>query len=517
MTILEVSQKQAYIFASNKLKDNVTNSAVIAWVMSPKYFEEKVNDREMFSVEKNLVYSGGGHTVLEFSAQDAAVRFTGIVTTAIRKEYPGLEVFATTLKYEGKDAGTNLKALTAALEKKKAERKAAFHQGSFGVELMDTNTLTPVLAELPETMGKMPETEVKTDEELSAEKFGFQTVTKFEELGGSKGKSNFIAVVHIDGNAMGKRVENLSVANRGVEWEAYKKKLRVFSDSIDRDFKDAYREMIEIVAKNLSAGKLSELDLTGKNFPVRRVITAGDDVCFVCDGRIGLECAVAYIKALEGKVNEADHAGYAACAGVAIVHQKYPFYRAYELAEQLCSNAKRFGVNLNRERGGEISSIDWHIEYGEMKDSVDEIRESYQTADGHRLEMRPYIICGSEDVIKEEPYRRYANFRELAVGIQRKMIDYSRVRLKELRTVLKQGEIATEYYLKFHRIEDIVRVGVQNPSEKEDNSDCGTGEGLERKMFLETSDGKRRAILFDVIEAVDSFIALSTKEGADGE
>lgn len=40
LTILEVSQKQAYIFSSNKLKDNVTNSAVIAWVMDGDYFEK---------------------------------------------------------------------------------------------------------------------------------------------------------------------------------------------------------------------------------------------------------------------------------------------------------------------------------------------------------------------------------------------------------------------------------------------------------------------------------------------
>ena len=35
LTMLEVSQKQSYIFSSNKLKDNITNSAVIAWIMSP--------------------------------------------------------------------------------------------------------------------------------------------------------------------------------------------------------------------------------------------------------------------------------------------------------------------------------------------------------------------------------------------------------------------------------------------------------------------------------------------------
>ena len=37
LTILEVSQKQAYIFQSNELKKNILNSAVIAWIMDQDY------------------------------------------------------------------------------------------------------------------------------------------------------------------------------------------------------------------------------------------------------------------------------------------------------------------------------------------------------------------------------------------------------------------------------------------------------------------------------------------------
>ena len=342
LTILEVSQKQAYIFASNKLQDNVTNSAVIAWVMSPQYFEQKAADATLFSIDKNLVYSGGGHTILEFASLEQAKEFTKKITTSIKQEYPGIEVFAKTEQYDNeKDAGQNLKHLTAALEQKKALREAAFHQGSFGVEQVDSKTLLPVQKNLPKTVGKVPVAEAFVDDSLSAKEYGYESVFQFEKLGGSKGKSNFIAVVHIDGNAMGKRVENLYQKNKQASWDEYKAKLRRFSESIDQDFKAAYKEMVYVVAKNLDNGTLDALELENKNFPVRRIITAGDDICFVSEGRIGLECAVAFIKALGTKKNAEDGEPYAACAGVAVVHQKYPFYRAYELAEQLCSNAKR--------------------------------------------------------------------------------------------------------------------------------------------------------------------------------
>lgn len=512
LTILEVSQKQAYIFASNKLQDNITNSAVIAWVMSPEYFEQKAENAGLFNSKDNLVYSGGGHTILEFATGEQAKEFTRKITTTIRKEYPGIEVFAKTLEYdENKNAGENLKALTAALERKKALREAAFHQGSFGVEKVDLVTLTPVAAEQPETVGKMPEAEQRTDDALSAREYGYEMVRKFDELGGSKGKSNFIAVVHIDGNAMGKRVENLYQKNRDASWEEYKGKLKRFSDSIDRDFKEAYKEMVQTVAQNLGNGKLDALDISGKRFPVRRIITAGDDICFVCEGRIGLECAAVFIQALTKKVNAEDGESYAACAGVAIVHQKYPFYRAYELAEQLCSSAKRFGVSINRDLGGEVSSIDWHLEFGEMKDSLEKIREAYKTADGKYLELRPYIVCAPKEVIQAEPYRRYENFKKLIKRIQENELSYSRARLKELRTVLKQGEVATKHYLKFHKIEDIARDSYQDIFKEVDHSGVGTGKQLERRIFLEIGNGKKteqRAVLFDAVEMVDSFLEL---------
>ena len=39
LMILEVSQKQAYIFESTKLRDNVKRSEEICWVTDPEYFK----------------------------------------------------------------------------------------------------------------------------------------------------------------------------------------------------------------------------------------------------------------------------------------------------------------------------------------------------------------------------------------------------------------------------------------------------------------------------------------------
>ncbi len=506
LTILEVSQKQAYIFSSNKLRDNITNSAVIAWVMSSDYFQEKIADPKVFDRKENFVYSGGGHVVLEFASREKAVCFTRKITYTIHSEYPGIEVFAVTLEYDGAlTPGENLKELTKKLERKKSMRVSAFHQGTFGVERLDTGTRKAVL--LGRRENGMPKAEEQTDRELAPK--GYERVYKFSELGGTKHDSNFIAVVHIDGNAMGARVAKVYEAYQDADWNTFKDNISRFSQAIDDDFKSAYKEMAETVARNLESGNLKDLDIRDRNFPVRRIITAGDDICYVTEGRIGVESAAVFIRALSRKENAVDKERYAACAGVAIVHQKYPFYKAYELAESLCSNAKRFGANLSEDKtGGAISSIDWHIDFGELKDSLEEIRQDYAYGENENLALRPYIVEAPEEILAKERFRQYIHFRKLIRKILSNDIAFARGKMKNLRQVLKQGEAAVQHYLKFNKIEDIAMDCYQGVYVNDEIAGVGTGRGLERKMSVTTADGVQRSLLFDAIEMMDTFVSL---------
>ncbi len=133
-----------------------------------------------------------------------------------------------------------------------------------------------------------------------------------------------------------------------------------------------------------------------KILPLRPIILAGDDACFVTAGSIGLECARIFNKDLTSLTNKADGQPYAACAGVALVHQKYPFHRAYQLAESLCGNAKKYGADLDERR--QVSAMDWHIEFGQLKDSLSDLRQDYQTEDGCRLELRPVSLVLPPDI-----------------------------------------------------------------------------------------------------------------------
>lgn len=531
LAILEVSQKQAYIFSSNKLADNIERSNEINYVMDGTYFKEKCNP-DLYT-EKNLVYSGGGHVVLEFEGEEAARKFVGSVTACILREFAEMEVFAKIRKYDASvSPSENLKQLTAALEGKKALRRAAFHQGSYGLESLMNDSFTP-RSEIVGTDTKPHDNDrpLKMGEEFYRK---YDWAWEFDKLGMSKYDNSFLAVVHIDGNEMGKRVaefRNRLEKENPDDWEEFKNKSRELSEQIDRDFKTAYIRMLEQVAEAIEAGKLSMLDLK-KNvnnnktfFPIRKVILAGDDVCFVCEGRIGVECAAIYLRELGKITNEVDHKGYSACAGIAIVHLKYPFYKAYELAEALCSNAKKFGAALSAACGKEhtkgISSLDWHIEYGELKDSIEDIRADYRTDDNKRLELRPYVVDGDAAAMAAEPIRQYTKFEKLmhnlnpTDGSDDAAIGYARGKIKELREVLKRGEEAAKVYLVSNLMDTIRKEAYQGIYRETDTSGIGQGKELEGRLFVETQDGEQRSILYDAIELMDVYAEVEPSRKSD--
>lgn len=508
LMILEVSQKQAYIFGSNVLKDNVRNSAMIAYVTGKDFFNSlAAGNQSVYSEENNLVYSGGGHTILDFASLEQARAFSGLVTGKVLADYPDMELFVKVKKYdESLSYSQNLKELISELEKKKSLRIASFHQGTYGIEHIDPATKKPVISNLDKEVYTGAADSSDLDRLFIPQ--DYEAAMAFSDLGGTKGKSNYIAVVHIDGNGMGNRVNKKyqDLDKECNNWEAFKKEVRVFSEKIDTDYKTAYRRMTEIVAEQDRLGALRTLSLrenkkTGKPyFPIRRIITSGDDICFVTDGRIGIESAVAFIRELR-RIDKS----YSACAGVAIVHQKYPFFKAYELAESLCSNAKKFNATIagEREKGNQVSSIDWHIDQGEIEDSAEEVRNHYISEDGkYHLEMRPYIIDGPLDIVddnRNKP-RNYSVFKKLIVklmtGSDNDNDDVSKGKIKNLRGVLKQGEAETMHYVNFYKLWESF---IENPDQ----------------IFVRTKSGEKHAKYFDAIELVDTFIPFVELNGGE--
>src|SRR5262249_47044714 len=124
------------------------------------------------------------------------------------------------------------------------------------------------------------------------------------------------------------------------------------------------------------------------NLPLRPLILGGDDLTFVCDGRLALDLAAAALGVFE-KVTLPILGPVSACAGVAVTRTHAPVLRVYEMADSLCRSAK---VRV-RETEQEACALDWHVGFTSPTESLEDLRRrQYTAAAERRLTCRPYLL-----------------------------------------------------------------------------------------------------------------------------
>lgn len=193
-------------------------------------------------------------------------------------------------------------------------------------------------------------------------------------------EQSYIAVVHIDGNTMGKRFEACTNLTE------IRKLSKSVAEATKNAFKNTLQILVEKIVKNEILLKTLGIKLKGKNVPFRPIIIGGDDITFVCHGKLGIFLAKTFINEFT-KQQVSDNQPLSACGGVAIVKTKFPFFKAYQLAEELTKSAKDKSRNIVNS-----SYIDFHISSGGFSGSWDDIKENYYDAVEGNAHFGPYRV-----------------------------------------------------------------------------------------------------------------------------
>ena len=225
---------------------------------------------------------------------------------------------------------------------------------------------------------------------------------KFLENYINEGKDSRIAVVHIDGNNMAKRI-----AKQIENIKDYTKAVNIMR-KISHNIKTSYNDTFDKMKKKFE----DEEVLPNENIErfIRKIIVAGDDITYVCNAHIALETVRYFSENIAGKVmvnndnlEELDEKekkeyikeyGFSICAGIAYIGSHFPFYIAYEVAEECCSNAKKVAKAEENRDGERIGNyVDFQICKNIHCRNLDRIRqEEYCTPTGENLLIRPYYI-----------------------------------------------------------------------------------------------------------------------------
>jgi hypothetical protein len=539
LVFIETSGNQAYLFATNKLKENV-GASELTWRVGAQWAGEAARKHGA----STIIETSGKAMFRSSSAADGQAIVEEVTERALR-EAPGLQV-----------AGA---VVPIANDETDAVRRA--HKAFNANRDLMVDVRAPVLpwsepcatSGLP-AVGSATEGPVRAlYSAASLTKRGaaqgwWDRMRKFfcaqgaaqQELPLFIGQSldalqtrfmdsQWLGVVYSDGNGLGQIFMNLDghlerLRKGGHDLGSPLEVTREFSEELEHATERAFYRACQHIGH--LAGKIEESrnSRRGKprlHIPVIPLILAGDDVAALVQGEYALPFAREFLLAFEQATRDQAEcptitrvaetalgaARLSAGAGVALVKHHFPFHLAHEIAEKLLrssKDAKRRIVNPAKpESPYPASALDFHVLFDASYTDLDLIRGQRLTVDRDRSRLYggPYLVTPLSDLqgtTKEG--RQWAEAHHLDHLLRRVKLlndrdaESDRLRLPSsqmhaLREILSQGkDIADQRLGEFARYNEL---GLDDLLEATDPS---------RSLFQER-DGTRATRFVDALNS----------------
>lgn len=449
LVLIATSGNQRYIFASNRLREAVGASHLIASATTT-WVEEA-----LASTGGTVLQASSGSTLALAPDAAAARRLARAVTMRALREAPGLSVQAVGVPIAG-------------------ERPTADEVGSvfaeFGHHVAARASETarhqrlPIVAACHSTdlparswhADRDAELRGDPDEDLRPRPLSAAAIAKRDSRPAARAalaarlpghrlvalhrfadSVDWVGIVHADGNRLGEFFRAAVSALDG-DTGAVSAQVQQAADAALRD----------------AAGHLAELAGAGRALPLVPLIVGGDDLTVLVDGAVALPFVEFYLDAFARRSaaqplirRVTDAVGLTASAGVALVKPHFPFSVGYRLGEELAASAKVLARAYPGTHG-----LDVHVLIDSRVTGLDAIRAGYG-AHGRLLTERPYLL--GTDATAAPPDRDWKPARErmrLVAGVPRsgEGLLVTRTQLYALR-----GEVRHDPVLARRRLADL--------------------------------------------------------------
>lgn len=529
LTIIDTAGIQPYIFGSNRLQENIGASELVrlatgqwaleaamvgaanhhnisdakAGALDPDYRIEDDPD----DTSREVLYAGGGNVVILFRSPASAREFAYTLTRRALQDAPGLSIVVAHEDDFDWNSDALSKKLRVLIHSRLAEQKAArpLSMPLLGLGVTAACESTGLVAAQTNEKLKGKEEETRLISRETAAKLGardkannrlnrlfagqlekwYEFPSDIDNLSRALGEESYVGVVHADGNNMGKHIDELlgqlespSDNRRLIE------RLRSFSQKVDEAAAAALCHIVRMLTFNIrvdvATGKewiAGELEIKDHYLPFRPLVFGGDDVTFICNAKLGLSLAAAYLEAFERETAKRGLADFHACAGIAMVKMHYPFARAYELSEQLVASAKQY-VRYKYKLKGDASAMDWHFAVSGLNGPLAMIRnleyspQSPNSPEQRKLLMRPVLLRPESG--DQDGRAWWQRIEKLIVTFQQDA-EWSnkRNKVKGLMDALRDGPTSVKHYLLAHEIKQLPEILPGQETYRADGHDVG--------------------------------------------
>lgn len=359
---LEASGNQAFIYRSNRLREAIGASELLAQLGTTWLKEACVDFPDV-----QIVVSTSAKGVVIGSSDDLREILTTITTRAL-VEAPGLDVVGAIADMSSEDFFSAMSSAFARIS-----RNRAFLNGpesrfprlpivdscvSTGLPAQTIDRHRPVSFEVATKIARASEG-IRRQKVDGVRGTMFQTLEQLERF---ETDSSWIAVVHADGNGLGRLFMNFEehlrikgLLDRFPDWKGRSEAYRRFSVAVETCTRNAYRKTVS---------EISGLDVRAGLVPV---LIGGDDITIITTGDVAMTFALSYCRHFESECAENSELqdlaieNLTASASVVWTKPHFPYWSSYEMAASLLDDTKDVGRRLAGSRGSVSSLVDLRV------------------------------------------------------------------------------------------------------------------------------------------------------------
>ena len=450
---------------------------------SQKAFERMMQDEKCAArYAGEVVYEGGGNFFVLYKDKETCIEINKIFTRKLLKELYTLKVLCTYIELENGLVNfiEDRKKLYEKHRISEAEESVICPVNTLPFVQVDEVTSLPLTKYNENTRKKVStEAEAKLAKHLDVynEKYGEKDLDK---LVTRKGEESLLAVVYIDGNNMGAKVQN--VLGTETSYDQCVKKLRETSEFIQKNYvEDRIKDIDQMLEEKEKKGK--------KKAGKRLVVFAGDEINLICNARDAYDIAKTYLKGLHQVSWKDSTEPCSACAGIAIFHSHAPYAQAYKVAEECCESGKTRMKKLEkaREKEGkskEVCYIDVHYCQKGIGMSLEDIREKEVGG----LISKPWLLDMEDEKNTTSKMPEDITIMEIEKVVEALQMIESRTNVKDLAVAAKLSEGAFNLEMRriyAHQSDEDIKRRMKEIFVQEDREEFGQKYKKYRKMIYD--------------------------------